>query len=297
MELRHLRYFIAVAEEEHVTRAAARLNIQQPPLSHQIKLLEKELDVNLFQRTSRNIKLNSAGRIFLDDAIQILQAVDDAVARVRLHDLGEEGFLRIGFTSSASMHQKTRDLIRNYQSKFPRVTIKVEEGTNYDLIEKINHRELDLAFIRSTIEPEHPSLNCTCIDLEDILVVMPRDHALANDDGPVRLSKLADDRFVLYRQIHGSGIAEMTIRACQRSGFTPRITNETSRMISAIQMVSVGFGITLVPASLSCFQSPEIQYRKIPKEEGFLVPLNLVSRKEIDNNVIHNFLSFVGPEQ
>src|SRR5690554_4695966 len=119
MELRHLRYFVAVAEDEHITRAAARLGIQQPPLSQQIQNLEAELGVNLFARSPRKITLNAAGKVFLSDARRVLDLVDESVQRVRQFDRGMEGTLLLGFTSSASMHPHTLAVIEKFRAMFP----------------------------------------------------------------------------------------------------------------------------------------------------------------------------------
>ena len=148
MELRHLRYFVAVAEEEHMTRAAAKLGIQQPPLSHQIQLLEKELGVQLFFRQSRRIQLSPAGKIFLGDARAILASVDQATQRIQRFDMGEEGSIRLGFTSSASMHQMTPDLVRVFRETYPLITVEIEEGAAHDLINALEQERIDIAFSR-----------------------------------------------------------------------------------------------------------------------------------------------------
>ena len=151
MELRHLRYFVAVAEEEHMTRAAERLGIQQPPLSHQIQMLEKELGVQLFIRESRRIHLSPAGKLFLSDARSILANVDQSVQRVQRFDLGEEGSIRLGFTSSASMHQITPELVRAFREAYPLISVEIEEGAAHDLIHTLEQEGIDIAFSRSSL--------------------------------------------------------------------------------------------------------------------------------------------------
>src|SRR5690606_13055305 len=128
LELRHLRYFVAVAEEEHITRAAKRLRIQQPPLSQQIQQLERELGVTLLDRSPRSVKLNPAGKIFLSEARRILSMSDQAIQRVRDFARGKEGSVRIGMTSSSSMHSKTLQLVRSFRQEYPLVHLQIEEG-------------------------------------------------------------------------------------------------------------------------------------------------------------------------
>ncbi len=150
MELRHLRYFVAVAEEQHMTRAARRLGIQQPPLSQQIRDLEDELGVRLFDRTPRSIRLNAAGQVFLKDARRLLADAQDAVARVRRTSRGESGRIAIGYTSSASLHPLVPRLIRAFHAEHPAVDLEFQENATRDLLEAVAGDALDAAFVRAS---------------------------------------------------------------------------------------------------------------------------------------------------
>ena len=173
MELRHLRYFVAVAEEEHMTRAAARLSIQQPPLSQQIKALEQELGVILFTRLGKRIALNAAGKLFLSEAREILNRVDEAQQRVRRFDLGEEGRMRVGYTSSASLHELTPAIIRAFRATHPLMSLEIEEGAAHDLLCALEEERIDAAFVRSSVD-QYATLECITLDREKMVVAMKK---------------------------------------------------------------------------------------------------------------------------
>jgi DNA-binding transcriptional LysR family regulator len=178
MELRHLRYFIAVAEEGHITRAAARLGIQQPPLSQQIHALERELDVQLFRRKPRGVVLTDAGRALLDDARAILAQVDHARATTRRTARGEQGRLVVGFTSSAPFVPFVPRVIRAFRESFPLVSLTLEETGTGEMIEALRNELIDAAFIRSPApDPSgvvvHPLLE------EAMVVALPIGHRMA----------------------------------------------------------------------------------------------------------------------
>src|SRR5689334_13913053 len=163
MELRHLRYFVAVAHEGHVTRAAEKLNIAQPPLSQQIKALEAEIGANLFVRHPRGVALTDAGRSFLADAEAILAAVGHAAQRARRTARGETGRIAVGFTTSAPFHPLVARAIRAFRSARPDVSFVLEESSSDDLLGWLREERLDIAFIRSGVaDPEgltvHPLL-------------------------------------------------------------------------------------------------------------------------------------------
>src|SRR5579862_9283946 len=153
MELRHLRYFVAVAEEGHITRAAERLGIQQPPLSQQIRALEAELQVQLLRRKPRGVELTQAGEAFHAEARAILQQVERAVAAARRTGSGEAGHIGLGFTSSASFHPFVPRIIREFRAAYPLVALKLEESGTGELVDALVDERLDAAFVRSPIAP------------------------------------------------------------------------------------------------------------------------------------------------
>lgn len=291
MELRHLRYFVAVAEEEHITRAAARLSMQQPPLSQQIKALEAEIGVSLFNRVGKRIQLNGAGKLFLSEAREILTLVDNAVQRVRRFDLGEEGRMRLGYTSSAALHELTPGIIRAFRMAHPLISLEIEEGSAHDLLCALEEERIDAAFVRSSVE-KYATLDCMGLDQERMVVAIPAQHRLAAQaESGLRLKDLKDEPFILYRQVNGSGIQELLLRLCRKAGFEPRPVQEVHRMVAAIQLVAAGLGISVVPQSLDTMQSKNVVYRPFDPADSVTVPLNLAFRRNVDAQAIKRFLS------
>src|SRR5918994_5124107 len=178
MELRHLRYFVAVAESGSLTKAAERLGIQQPPLGQQIRALETELNVQLFDRLPKRIELSAAGKVFLSDARQILERAAEAVAKVRRFDRGEQGLLSVGFTSSASLHPIAPRILRAFGDAYPLARIDVEERETYELILGLKKRRVDSAFMRFAPH-DLPEMVGTPLLEEEMVVAIPADHVLA----------------------------------------------------------------------------------------------------------------------
>ena len=178
MELRHLRYFIAVAEEKHMTRAAERLGIQQPPLSMQIRALEQELEVQLFRRQPRGVELTDAGAAFLDRARVILDQVDRALATTRRTARGEQGRVVVGFTSSAPFHPFVPRVIRAFREMSPLVSLVLEESGSSELVQGLHNEEIDAAFIRSPVA-DVVGLTVRPLLEEKMVVALPTGHPLA----------------------------------------------------------------------------------------------------------------------
>lgn len=289
MELRHLRYFVAVAEDEHITRAAARLGIQQPPLSQQIQNLEAELGVNLFARSPRKITLNAAGKVFLSDARKILALVDEATQRIRQFDLGMEGTLLVGFTSSASMHPQTLSVIEKFRHLYPLVSFQIEEGANHDLLHLVEQERLDVAFVRTSVS-RYPTLSNLTLSQESMVAAIPARHPLASETGALDMKALENEPIVFYRQTNGSGIGESLLAAFNRNGFRPQIVSESQRIISAINMVAAGFGIAIVPKTLESFKIRSVVYRDLTPQSSFTVPLNVAYRRQADAETLRRFL-------
>lgn len=289
MELRHLRYFVAVAEEQHMSRAAQRLNMQQPPLSKQIQLLEQELGVTLFLRQPRKITLNAAGKVFLSDARRILAMAGEAIDRVRQFNLGEEGSIRVGFTSSASMNPLTLSILEQFRRENPLVSLKIEEGANHDLLNLVEQERLDVAFVRSEIN-RYPGLTGRTLLHERMSVALPVDHDLTALQ-TIDLDTLAGVPLVLYRQANGSGIGDLLLNAMAQRGLAPTIVEETQRILSALNLVGAGFGVSVVPSAIEAMRLPNIVYRPLGGEGTFTVPLNMAHRRNILAESIARFIS------
>src|SRR5262245_32951143 len=214
MELRHLRYFVAVAEERHVTRAARRLGIQQPPRSQQIQALERELDVQLLHRRARGVEVTEAGRALLADARAILAHVDHALATTRRTARGEQGRIAIGFTSSAPFHPVVPRVVRAFREAHPRVSLSMEEGGSPELIDALRNERLDAVFSR-TDATSTEGLAADVLLREDMVVALPKGHALARGGRALPLRALADETFIVYRRGVGPGLYDAIIAACQ----------------------------------------------------------------------------------
>ena len=292
MELRHLRYFIAVAEEGHVTRAAERLGMQQPPLSQQIRALERELDVQLFRRLPRGVELTDAGRALLADARAILAQLEHAVATTRRTARGELGRLAIGFTSSAPFHPFVPRVIRAYREAVPQVALTLEEGGTTELIEDLRAERIDAAFIRSPIaDPQ--GLNVTPLLREAMVLALPRGHALARKSGAVTLKALAGETFILYRRRSGPGLYDAIVAACTAAGFSPRVGQEAPRIVATLNLVAAGLGLSLVPESLQRMRMDGVVFRRLAGAAQPRAPLYLASRRGEASAAVRRFLQLV----
>jgi DNA-binding transcriptional LysR family regulator len=293
MELRHLRYFLAVAEEGHITRAAERLGIQQPPLSQQIKALESELDVQLFRRQPRGVELTEAGRVFLADARAVLAQVDHAVAATRRTARGEEGRIAVGLTSSASFHPAVVRAIRSYRDANPLVALALEEGGTAELVEAVRREQLDVAFIRTPVG-DVSELVVTPLLEEDMVAALPSGHPLARgkprDARP--LAGFADETFILYRRRLGPGLYDAIIAACHRAGFSPRIGQEAPRMFSTLNLVAAGLGVSIIPASMQRLHMDGVVYCRLAGDP-VRAPLRLVCRQGDGAAALGRFVALV----
>lgn len=265
IELRHLRYFIAVAEELHFGHAAARLNISQPPLSQQIQILEQQIGARLFARTNRSVSLTEAGRQFLADSRQILSQVDDAAARAaRLHH-GETGELRIGFTSSAPFIKAVSDTLSTFRRRYPDVHIQTRETNTREQIVPLNEGALDLGLMRNTQLPD--TLAWERVLREPLLAMVPRDHPLASQPR-VSLRELAREPFVFFDPHVGTGLYDDILGLMRRYDLTPAITQEVEEAMTIIGLVAAGLGVSILPASFRRVQLLEMCWLPIEEQDA-----------------------------
>jgi len=280
MELRHLRYFVAVAEERHITRAAERLGIQQPPLSQQIRALEAELGAPLLRRHPRGVELTQAGEVLLTEARTVLEQVERAVTATRRAGRGEAGRIGLGFTSSASFHPLVPAMVRAYRDAYPLVALSLEESGTSELVDALVQQRLDAAFVRSPIGAA-PGIAVHSILEEPMVAALPAGSplAIARARHPLPLAALAGEIFILYRRPLGPGLYDAIIAACQRAGYSPNIGQEAPRMLATLSLVAAGLGVTLVPQSMRRLRVHGVVYRTIEGEAGLVAPLNLAYRR------------------
>lgn len=294
MELRHLRYFIAVAEEGHITRAAERLGMQQPPLSQQIRQLERELDVQLFRRKPRGVELTDAGIAFLGRARAILEEVDRAFATTRRTARGEQGRVVVGFTSSAPFHPFVPRVIRAFREMSPLVSLVLEESGSSELVQGLHNEQIDAAFIRSPVA-DVVGLVVRPLLEEDMVVALPAGHALARGgiEAALPLAALANETFILYKRPGGPGLYDTIITACRGAGFSPKVGQEAPRIISTLNLVAAGLGVSIVPASLRRLQMDGVIYRRLSGSAQLKAPLILACRPGENSAAVQRFIELV----
>jgi DNA-binding transcriptional LysR family regulator len=295
MELRHLRYFVAVAEEGHITRAAERLGMQQPPLSQQIRAIERELDVQLFRRLPRGVELTDAGRALLAEACSILGHVDRALAITRRTARGEQGRISVGYTDGAALHPLVPRVIREFREAFPLVAVTMTGGFPYDLIERMRNDQIDVAFIRTAVA-DMGGLVVERLLEEAMVVALPRGHALAqsksSDRTSLSLKDLANETLILY----GSAQSALTMHsdalvlACRAAGFTPHVGHVVSNNLSRLNFIAAGLGVAVVAASFQRLNIDGVVYRHLKGAGQPKAPLNLASRRGDASAVVRQFL-------
>jgi DNA-binding transcriptional LysR family regulator len=291
MELRHLRYFRAVAEEGHITRAAERLGIQQPPLSLQIKALETELGVQLLRRLPRGVELTDAGAAFYADICAVLADTDKAVARAQRVARGEAGRIAVGYSSTVISHPAVNSAIRSYRSRMPEVAVTLREDVSSALAGAVAAHQLDAAFIRSEPE-ENPALRIIELLREPLMLAMPAEARLAGE-GPVSLEQAAALPLVLYRRSAGPKLYDRIIAAFAGCGQTPRIIQEAPGAGAALNLVAAGMGSTLVPQSLCAAHSEAVAYRPLAADPPLTAPVLLAVRKSESSPAVRQFISTV----
>lgn len=262
IELRHLRYFIAVAEELHFGRAAQRLNISQPPLSQQIQLLEQEIGARLLARTNRSVKLTAAGQQFLQDARLVLQQVDQAADKAaRLHR-GDEGEIRIGFTSSAPFITAVSDALFTFRQRFPAVHIQMQEINTRQQLAPLADGRLDLGVMRNTLLPD--TLDHQLLLREPMYALVHRAHRLASRS-QITLNELAREPFVFFDPQVGTALYGEILDLLGRYDIQPDIAQEVGEAMTIIGLVSTGLGVSILPASFRRVRLSDVVW--IPLQE------------------------------
>ncbi|TXH05700.1 MAG: LysR family transcriptional regulator [Nevskiaceae bacterium] len=261
MELRHLRYFVAVAEERHFTRAAKALGMGQPPLSQQVQALERELGTPLFRRLPRGVALTEAGQVFLEDARRILRDAAQAAERARRVARGEQGRIRVGMINSAPFHPLVPQVVREFRKRYPNVALTLEERTTPGLAAAVRNETVDLAFVRPLLETDRALAQEPLLD-EEMLVALPLDHPLSGR-ARIPLLALSIEPFVLFPRLVGAGLHDEIIDACRKAGFSPRVVQETSQVTSIVNLVAAGLGVSIVPASMQQANIEGVAYRPI----------------------------------
>lgn len=294
MELRHLRYFLAVADEGNVTRAAARLGLSQPPLSQQIRELERELGVTLLHRTPQGVTLTAAGEAFRDEAARTLQAADGARQAAQRAARGQTGTLRVGFTGSAAFNPVVAATLREFRRRWPQVQLLLSETNTTRLTEALLDRSLDAAFLRPGVAVP-PELALHRYPDEPMCVALPESHPLAGQ-ARIALQALAQDDFVLFPRSVGLSLHDAILAACRAAGFEPRPGQETPQLSSVINLVAAEMGVSVVPVSLAQVQVRGVRYAAIDGPPP-MASLALATHRQATAPAVGNLVGIAGVER
>ena len=286
MELRHLRYFVTVTEELHFGRAAKKLHISQPPLSMQIRALENELGVTLFNRTQRSVALTQAGNALLSEARHILARVDQAVLMTRRASRGEIGELAIGFISVAD-YNVLPVVLREFRRAFPLVNLTLRESTTDAQIRDLLAGRIDVGFVLPPIN--EPSLESLPILREPLIAALPDKHPLARKAGKLALEKLKDAPFILFPRPYAPGLYDDVVSCCKAAGFSPRVEQEAIQMQTIVSLVSAELGVALIPASLTNLRRTGVTYKAL-KGGSPLTEVHLAWRRGDDLPALRVFV-------
>ena len=278
MELRHLRYFVTVAEELHFGRAAKKLHISQPPLSMQIHGPEAGLGVTLFNRTQRSVALTQAGNALLGEARDILARVDQAVLMTRRVSRGEIGELAIGFISVAD-YNVLPVVLREFRRAFPLVNLTLRKSTTDAQIRDLLAGRIDVGFVLPPIN--EPSLESLPILREPLIAALPDKHPLARKAGKLVLEKLKDAPFILFPRPYAPGLYDDVVSCCKAAGFSPRVEQEAIQMQTIVSLVSAELGVALIPASLTNLRRMGVTYKEL-KAGSPLTEVHLAWRRGDD---------------
>lgn len=284
MELRHIRYFLVLAEELNFTRAAERLHIAQPPLSRQIQELESEIGSRLFYRTKRHVELTNAGKVFLNRAYQILDQVEQACISTRLSSTGQEGDLRIGF--SGIVHDIIPTL-QKYRERYPQVGIILQQMSSTAQIEALNEKRIDIGLVTTPFKSN--IIEAQPFKKVRFMIALPERHPLSSKEA-IYIRDLADETFIITPKSVGPLYYEMFMSVFQYVNFMPKITIQAHDLHTVIALVAGGMGVSLAP--LLDIPVSGIIKRNV-EDINLAIPTSLVWRKDIRSELLDTFLTYL----
>jgi DNA-binding transcriptional LysR family regulator len=296
VELRHLRYFVAVAEELHFHRAAARLHISQPPLSQQIRALEQELGVSLLERNRRRVELTPAGASFLESARSILESVDRAADTARRIAGGKLGRLSIGFVGSAMFSPALPAILSDFRARYPDVDLRLRELPTAEQIDALIHRRIDVGVIRGPLASAaiEGVLELATIQREQLIVALPENHPFATKPR-LRAVDLRGETFVILRRREAPGLFASLAKVMSGAGGVPADVLEVAEMQTIIGLVASGFGVSLVPESVGATERSGVTFRPLA-DPSPLIELSIAWRAGEQSPVRDAFLRVAAPE-
>ncbi|MBY4841313.1 LysR family transcriptional regulator [Pantoea sp. DY-5] len=290
MELRHLRYFVAVAETLHFTRAAEMLGISQPPLSQQIQRLEHEIGTPLLKRLTRGVELTEAGRAFLNDATEIVQLADHALEKARGMARGISGQMSLGFASSVAFGAPVFDLLQRFRTRYPAMELIAREENMALLMQDLRDGLLDAAFIRLPCESSK-AFNLKVIATERMMIALPAGHACSSQ-GTIALAQLVDETLIMFPREVAPSLYELIVSTCLRAGFTTTRFIQAPQITSSLGMVGAGCGIALVPESMCCVNNPHVTFCEIENNTLF-TDIAFAWRRNNPSRTVMHLLSLI----
>jgi DNA-binding transcriptional LysR family regulator len=288
MELRHIRYFLAVAEERHFTRAAAKLGIGQPPLSQQVRDLEAEIGARLFHRVAHGAELTAAGKAFLEGVERMPTLAEQAAKAARRAFRGETGSIRIGFAAASAFNVVVPATIRAFRRAHADVELTLEEANTTRLVAGLQDGSLDAAFMPPDAVGSE-EFQIRLLAEEPMLVALPTSHP-ATAEQEVDLATLNQDTFLLFPRPFGPTLYDSVLSACRKSGFEPVIAQIAPQITSIVVLVAAELGVSIMPASMSQLNVAGVTYRPIALDAP-IASLALAYRRGETSPVVRNFLA------
>jgi DNA-binding transcriptional LysR family regulator len=293
IELRHLRYFVAVAEELNFTRAAARLHMAQPPLSQQIRQLEDALGVRLFERTKHEVRITEAGEAVLSEARRTLAQADRVGIAARRISEGVSGSLRVGFPGSFP-HTTLPAILRAFRARFPGVQLSLQERSTEEQLAALGAGTIDAGFVRLPVERAPASLAVKAILREPLILALPKRHPLGKR-AKVAVRTLAAEPFILFPRHAAPGLYDQIEGICRRAGFRPSVAQEASQIQTIISLVSAGLGVAIVPRSMQTLHREHVVYRAL-EGASVMTEMAVAYEKENPSMTLQSFLHVVAAE-
>ncbi|MFC1492551.1 LysR substrate-binding domain-containing protein [candidate division KSB1 bacterium] len=292
MELRHIKYFLVLSEELHFGKAAQRLFIAQPPLSRQIKNLEEELGVKLFERTRKKVQLTQYGEYLREESQKILTQVDLIKNHLKLMNKGIKGQITIGYIGSV-MHSLLPKVLVNLKREYPDIHTTLLEIGNDEQIDAIRNGNIDIGFMRTPFDTS--DIKTETIYSETFSLILPNYHPLVNS-GKVSLKDLADEPFISFsRSCGGGGLVNTLIKLCNRAGFTPKTVHESSQINSIIRLVECNLGYAIVPTSVKSGYDLNVKFFELdqyPERIDLLLAYNPKNLTPVSKNIIDLILNY-----
>lgn len=286
MDLRHLRYFVAVAEERSFLRASERLHISQPPLSTQIKDLERTVGATLFERSSRGVNLTSAGTAFYTEAVAILARLEHAKIAVSRVAHGEQGNLNLGFVPFAD-YSVLPSTLCHFKNQFPSIDVQLHQLDADAQLRELEAENIDVGMTTAPVDGSR--LAFTTLHEEGLVLAVPESRRFSEKSNATSLENFARERFVMTPRSLAPGLHDLAITFCKEVGFVPMVSQYANHLQTVIGLVSSGLGVALVPKSMQNYQRSGVSYL-LPKERSPQLRLGLCHREQDQNPVVQTFL-------